>query len=145
KVNHNLYDDEDLMERAAALLGIEAQETPILLYGFYNFTPLQRRFLEAALRECEALAFFPWRAGTAYEYATPTLTWLTSLGFQSSSLTTAQAEENKLTYLQKHLFEERPTDYVAFTPKTDSSVRFLSAPGEYREAREIGRRILELV
>ncbi|MBI3302353.1 MAG: hypothetical protein HYZ72_09815, partial [Deltaproteobacteria bacterium] len=155
---HRLYDDDDLLERAATLLEANPATTPLFLYGFYDFTPLQRRLVAAAVKERDVLAFFPWRAGSAYEYATPTLTWLTSLGLQYTPLAVTEARESDLTWLQRGLFEDRsfplpgggeatqwvaPSDF-AHSAQPDSSVTLLSAPGESREVREIGRIILEL-
>src|SRR5712691_6307708 len=66
-----LYDDVDLIERAVAVLEASPGTTPVFLYGFYEFTPLQRRLVAAALRERDVLVFFPWRSGPAYEHAVP--------------------------------------------------------------------------
>ena len=141
---HGLYDRDDLLERAAILLEASPATTPLFLYGFYDFTPLQRRLIAAALKGRDVLAFFPWRAGSAYEYATPTLTWLTSLGLQYTPLAVKKEQESDLVRLQARLFEERPPQPPVATPRPDVSVTLLSAPSESREAREIGRVVLEL-
>lgn len=142
---HSLYDEEDLLERAAQILAAQHDSTTYFLYGFTDFTPQQRRVVEAAIQERDALVFFPWRAGPAYEYATPTFGWLTSLGFHQSLLSAPAEEDNNLTHLQARLFESVslwPTE----TPlQPDQSVQILSVPGENREAREIGRTIFDLV
>jgi ATP-dependent helicase/nuclease subunit B len=142
---HGFYDNDDLLERAAVLLEAHPTTSPLFLYGFYDFTPLQRRLIAAALKERDVLAFFPWRAGAAYEYATPTLTWLTGLGLHYTPLAVTERQENSLTRVQTHLFADRPSRLSPTTAKSDSSVTVISAPGESREAREIGRVILELV
>src|SRR5215813_3938689 len=142
---HGFYDNDDLLERAAVLLEAQPAPSPLFLYGFYDFTPLQHRLIAAALKERDVLAFFPWRAGVAYEYATSTLTWLTGLGLQYTPLTAIERQENSLTRVQTHLFADRPPHPSAASLRSDSSVTVISAPGESREAREIGRVILELV
>jgi ATP-dependent helicase/DNAse subunit B len=138
------YDEEDLLERATQILSVQGDPMTFFLYGFSDFTPLRRRVVEAAIHERDALVFLPWRTGPAYEYATPTLGWLTSLGFQQSSLSAPVTEENNLTRLQARIFEGAslwPTDTP---PRPDQSVHILSVPGENREAREIGRIIFDL-
>src|SRR5713101_5037248 len=142
---HGFYDSDDLLERAAVLLETHSSTFPLFLYGFYDFTPLQRRLIAAALKERDVLAFFPWRAGVAYEYATPALTSLTGLGLQYTPLAVTEKQENSLTRVQSYLFEDRPSRLSPSAPRPDSSVTLISAPGESREAREIARVILELV
>ncbi len=140
-----LYDDAILMKRAAAQLVGEPQGTPLFIYGFYDFTPLQRQLISAATHLRDALVFFPWRAGEAYVHALPTLTWFTSLGFQRIPLVAASEHESNLVRLQARIFEERGVTHVRPATKADSSVLILAAPGEQQEAREIGRAILEFV
>jgi len=139
------YDDDDLLERAAVVLATAPKTSPLFLYGFYDFTPLQRRLIAAAVKERDVLAFFPWRAGSACEYATPTLPWLTSLGLQYTRLTPPERHENALVHIQTRLFEERLSPFSTPPAKSDKSVILISAPGESREAREIARVILDLV
>jgi ATP-dependent helicase/DNAse subunit B len=117
---------------------------PLLLYGFSDFTPVQRRLIEAAVRERDTLVFFLWRTGLAYEYATPMLGWFTSLGFRQTPLSSTETRESNLVRLQTQLFESTPLRPAA-TLQPDGSVTLLSAPGESREAREVGRIILKLV
>jgi RecB family exonuclease/superfamily I DNA/RNA helicase len=141
-----VYDDALLLEQAIALLASASPSTePLLLYGFYDFTPLQRRFIAAATRDRNALVFFPWRAGEAYAYATPTFTWFMSLGFHSVSLAADSQEHHHLARLQERIFEEHSLSRVPVARHADHSVLFLSAPGVSAEARELGRVILELV
>lgn len=142
---HSLYDEENLLERAAQLLSSRRDPTTFFLYGLSDFTPLQRRVVEAAIQDRDALVFFPWRAGPAYEYATPTLGWLTSLGFQQSLLSDPGEKENNLAHLQSHLFESVSLWPTETPPQPNQSVQILSVPGENREARAIGRMIFDLV
>src|SRR5215210_5164648 len=115
------------------------------LFGLIDFTPLQRRVVETVIPERDALVFFPWRTGTAYEYTTPTLGWLTSLGFQQSSLSDPIEKKNNLVHLQRRFFESVSMWSPETSPQPDQSVQLLSVPGENREAREIGRLIFDLV
>ncbi|MGH7966567.1 MAG: hypothetical protein ACRERD_32855, partial [Candidatus Binatia bacterium] len=137
-----LYDDADLLERAAVLRAAHSGTSPLILYGFSEFTSRQRRVIAAALRERDVLAFFPWRAGSAYEYATPALAWLTSLGLRSTPLFVRERPQTDLARVQARLFEEGA---LRSAPTRDRSVTLISTPNESREAREIGRAILELV
>jgi len=144
-LEHGFYDTDDLLEQATVSLEATPIASPLFFYGFYDFTPLQRRLIAAALRERDVLVFFPWRAGLAYEYATPTLTWLTGLGLQYTPLTVTERQDNALARVQTRLFEERPPQFSIDAAKPDSSVTLILAPGESREAREIARVILQLV
>lgn len=140
-----LYDVHMIVERAIAMLQTDSPVSPLFVYGFSDFTPLQRRFITAAVTDRDALIFFPWRPGNAYAYATPTLTWLTSLGFQSIPLLGEQKKEEHLARLQVRLFEERSLSRIETLNTADQSVIFLAAPGKSQEVREIGRVILQLV
>jgi ATP-dependent helicase/DNAse subunit B len=142
---HALYDEEDLLTRAVQLLPARRDPTTFFLYGVTDFTSLQRRVIETAIPERDTLVFFPWRAGTAYEYTAPTLGWLTSLGFHQSSLSDPVAKKTNLAYLQRRFFESVSMWPTESPPQLDQSVRILSVPGENREAREIGRMIFDLV
>lgn len=142
---HSLYDEGDLLERAAKILAVQHDSTTFFLYGFTDFTPRQRRVVEAAIQERDTLVFFPWREGFAYDYATPTLGWLTSLGFQQLLLTATETKTDNLAHLQTRFFESVSVWPTDAPPQPDQSVQILSVPGEYREAREIGRAIFDLV
>lgn len=142
---HALYDEEDLLRRTARLLPTRRDPTTFFLYGVTDFTPLRRRVVETAIAERDALVFFPWRAGIAYEYAAPTLGWLTSLGFHQSSLSDPVEKKTNLTHLQRRFFESVSMWPTETPPQLDRSVHILSVPGENREAREIGRMIFDLV
>jgi ATP-dependent helicase/DNAse subunit B len=144
-MEQGFYDANIIMERAIEALQSEALRSPLFVYGFHDFTPLQRRFIAAAVAERDALVFFPWRPGNAYECATPTLTWLTNMGFQTASLEGGHKKEENLARLQTRLFEERSPAQAAAPNKADPSVLFLSAPGKSQEAREIGRVVFQLV
>ncbi len=152
--DRRLYDDQDMLEQAA--LVPEAPPGALFVYGFYDFSPLQRRLIAAALQDRDGLVFFPWRTGNAYAYATPTLSWLRSLGLVYTPLT--HAADSELSRLHHSLFEEVPPqttkEFVpdqiflasaADQPPSATHVRCLAAPSDSREAREISRTILSLV
>ncbi|NOT57854.1 MAG: hypothetical protein HOP18_24895 [Deltaproteobacteria bacterium] len=142
---HALYDEEDLLTRTVRFLPTRTESTTFFLYGVTDFTPLQRRVVETAITERDALIFFPWRAGAAYEYTAPTLGWLTSLGFHQSALSDPVVHKTNLAYLQRRFFESVSLWPTETPPQLDHSVHILSVPGENREAREIGRVIFDLV
>lgn len=142
-VGRRLYDGNLLLERAVAALAAQRATTPLLLYGFSAVSPLQRRLIAAALQERDVLVFFPWREGAAYEHATPTLTWFTSLGFHYTRLARPRGCSSDLARVQTGLFTDPlPTGIPA---GRDGSVAIIAAPGKSWEAREIGRAILALV
>ena len=144
-VNQGFYDVNMVVDRAISLLETDSSDAPLFLYGFYDFTPLQRRLIAAAVAGRDAVAFLPWRSGVAYSSATPTLTWFANLGFQSVALGTERDNEDNLSRLQAGLFEERTAARAVSPNKADQSVAFLSTHGKSQEAREIGRIILDLV
>ena len=57
------YDVNMVMERAVRALEVAAAAAPLMIYGFYDFTPLQQRLIAATVRGRDVLAFFPWRRG----------------------------------------------------------------------------------
>ena len=141
----HLYDDADILERAASVLKEHHETTPLLIYGFSDFSPLQQHVVEMAVRDRDTLVFFPWRPGGAYEAATASLGWLTSLGFHRTTLSAEGTSQKSLTQLQTRLFE--PVSFLVDEKrqKYDHSVLLLSAPTVSREAREIARIIFTLV
>jgi ATP-dependent helicase/DNAse subunit B len=142
---HRLHDEADVLERTVALLSEPQGTTPLVIYGFSDFSPLQQAVIEAAIRSRDALAFFPWHEGAAYEAATASLGWLMSLGLQRTALRTKGATHTSLRQLQARLFT--PVSFVADEKpqKSDHSVVILSAPTVSREVREIARVIFMLV
>src|SRR5262249_58282994 len=93
----------------------------------------------------DMLAFFPGRAGWAYEYATPALTWLRGLGLQYTPLAVTDGQDNALARVRRHVFEDRPPRLAAAAPKSDRSLTLISAPTEGRAARGIPRGLPQLV
>ncbi len=145
----HLADDPGLLAKAADFLGIQSPAGPLLVYGFYDFTLQQRRLVEAAVSKTDSLVFFPWRQAPPYELSTPTLSWLTALGFQVVSLASDLPRYTDLARVQQGLFAEREslpvTEPTSAVPLRDSTLQMISAPGETREVREIARAVLGLV
>ena len=139
------YDDADIFARAAARLEEQHEGPPLVLYGFSDFTPLQQHLVEAAVRDRDTLIFFPWREGAAYEAATTSLGWLTSLGFHRTTLSAAETRPTSLTQLQTRVFEPISLWAEEQQQKPDHSVAVLAAPTVSREVREVARVVFTLV
>ncbi len=142
--------DERQLVDDANLFTVQVQaalrDGPLLVYGGLEYTARQQRFLETLFTQRDTLVFLPWRPGSAYEAATPTLSWLTGLGFQSSPLARPQAPSCSLAQVQARLFEravETPQRPVSTRP--DASLHIISAPDQTQEAREIAGTIFSLV
>ena len=134
-------DSNDILERAAAL-GNPSTDSALFIFGFYDFNPLQRKFLESVLKKKETLIFFPWREGTAFDYALPSLTWLKGLGCEHIVLKQLM-DSGAVQRLALALFNppERRRDEEGLA----DCVAIVSAPGETREVQEIGRECLRWV
>ncbi|MFH0947263.1 MAG: hypothetical protein V2A76_18905 [Planctomycetota bacterium] len=132
-------DESDLLrfaEGAAKEHSFLDLKHPLLVYGFYDFTSAQRRFLTAAIRRAGAIYFTPILEGAAFAYGQPTLDYLDSLGFESASPPRTEPERTPLASLRCSLFRApKAGDPV----QSDGSVRILSCPGAPREAKEIVR------
>jgi ATP-dependent helicase/DNAse subunit B len=79
-------------------------------YGFYDFTFLQKQFLRAAAAKLNVTAFLPYRSGTGYCFAEPTLAFFRQAGFEVASAReeaacAAQLLENDLQRLQARIFQ----------------------------------------
>ncbi|MBM4256029.1 MAG: hypothetical protein FJ147_09045 [Deltaproteobacteria bacterium] len=142
---HHLYDEADMLERAARRFNEYHEHTPFFIYGFSDVSPLQQHVIDMAVRARDTVVFFPWRPGPAYEAATAALGWFMSRGFQRGELDSQTATETSLQRLQTQLFA--PVFFVTSeTPqKPDHSVAILSVPTMSREVREIARVIFTLV
>ncbi|HVN86901.1 MAG TPA: PD-(D/E)XK nuclease family protein [Candidatus Binatia bacterium] len=139
----HLYDRNDLLLAAAERAPVHRPPGgQVILYGFYDFTPLQRRLVAAVVRGSDAIAFMPWEEGPRFAYATPTLTWLRSLGFALTLLADAPDVGSDVARAQRRVFDG-PSELPSHS--ADGTLRVISAPGEGREVREIVRKILELV
>jgi ATP-dependent helicase/DNAse subunit B len=140
-----LYDRNDLLDKSADLLQDALPGSILFFYGFYDFNPLQRKLIEALLKEREALFFFPWIDGPAFDYALPTLTWLKNLGCEQMPLESQALAETRSTLrkISRSLFS--PFRQALDEEMAKEHIELLSAPGEGREATEIARRCLRWV
>jgi len=145
RINKGFYTDSDLLLHAArrgdlfqGILGCRE----LVLYGFYDFIPVQKELLRNCFRRLEATVFMPWRESPGFAYGRPTLQWFKKSGFQieSSALAPLPAKTS-LEFLQNDLFLEKPRGIPA---PEDGRVTVLSSPGEVQEIREIAREILRL-
>ena len=139
-------DEQQLVDDASLFIAQTPTDEPLLVYGGLEYTAQQQRFLETLFAKRDTLVFLPWRDGSAYEAVTPTLSWLSGLGFQSSPLAHPQAPSCSLSRVQTRLFErtgEPPQRPASTLP--DASLHIVSAPDQTQEAREIARTIFSLV
>jgi ATP-dependent helicase/DNAse subunit B len=139
-----LFDRNDLLDESASAQDL-LPDSILFFYGFYDFNPLQRKLIEALVKSREALFFFPWIDGPAFDYALPTLTWLKNLGCEHVRLENEAIEgtESALRKISRPIFSpfRRPPDEEI----AEGDIELLSAPGEGREAAEIARRCLRWV
>jgi len=110
------------------------------LYGFYDFTGLQRRFLATCFALARSEVFMPYLPQRAFEYARPGLEWLESLGFRRTDLRVIPAGDSALRRLQTAIFSERGGD--TGEPADSADLLIISAPGETREVEEIVREVV---
>jgi ATP-dependent helicase/DNAse subunit B len=136
------YDGSDVMTSASQLVSdsIYLKKTPtMIIYGFYDFNIVQKRLLQACLKEKGAIIYIPYEPTHAFEYVKPALKWLKDNGFKETS---AQIPETKkriqpLGHLCRHLFDDgKPAEIPP------DVIQIISAPGEQREAREVMREII---
>ncbi|MGQ9646272.1 MAG: PD-(D/E)XK nuclease family protein [Thermodesulfobacteriota bacterium] len=139
----NWYDESDLMMKGAQWVkdSSHLKESPkILVYGFYDFNTVEKKFLEACFRDQETTFFFPSESTPAFEFVKPALDWFRENGFKEAGAGRPKIQPRKtpLDHLCQHLFnggEKIETSAEA--------LQILSAPGEPREVREVVREILQ--
>ncbi len=133
------YDESDLMMKGSQWVRDSSQlkETPkILVYGFYDFNTVQKKFLRACFSDREATFFLPYESTPAFEFVKPAMDWLRENGFKEVSARTSKAQPRQafLDHLCRHLFKSG--EEVKPSPDV---LQIISAPGEPREVREIIR------
>jgi RecB family exonuclease len=139
------YDPHDVFEEAAArapLFEARFGSRHFLLYGFYDLTELQRKLIEALISSTDPVIFFPHEESREYEYTERALGWFRSLDLP----------EKRLPALEKRFVPKRAPATVgersqgqAERPKgsgQDVALRVMSAPGRWREVREITRSLI---
>ena len=144
-LTRDFYDDGQLLLRAAEEVRrfqkvFSCQE--LMIYGFYDFTEVQKRLVQACAAELDIAAFMPWRESTGFDYAASTLQWFKEQGFLVQPSNGPKVPEGKsLELLQRDLFQQKPRGKQV---PDDQGVLILSAPSEAQEVREIAREVLHL-
>jgi len=141
---HRIYDARRDTLRFAAE---EARRSPLLsslasfiVYGFYDFTGLQKTFLRACFDVAGGTIYFPYLPQPAFEYARPGLAWLESCGFARTDLPHGGSQQTALHRLQANLFSGRVAPGAAVEGGDDLLI--ISAPGEARETEEVLREVI---
>lgn len=140
----NWYDESDLMMRGSEWVRDSPQlkETlKILVYGFYDFNTVQKKFLQTCFSDKETTFFLPFESTPAFEFVKPTVNWLRENGFKEPGIKPSemQPRQTPLDHLCLHLFNSG--EKAETSPDV---LQILSAPGEPREVREIIRMILQV-
>jgi len=152
RLGESFCDEARILQMAAAadaggILGCDE----LVVYGFYDFTNVQRRFIEALSQRLPVVALVPFADGDGYAYAQPTVRWLRQIGFrvsrhhaarQVADACVGQGAEGRglLAAAVRNLFT-----HGGEAAHDDGSVRVLSCATDSQEAEEIARAILELV
>jgi len=134
-------DDYQVMLEAAAHLvdaPLVRDAASFVVYGFYDFNSLQRKLLERCIEAKDTVALMPFQDSRAFDFARPTLRWLESNGFltRPAAAPGETGESPVLLQLRGHLFADS-----AESSLSQDAVKFISAPGEVREVKEIARAI----
>jgi ATP-dependent helicase/nuclease subunit B len=150
------YDRSDLILEAIASLkqdeflfpkafDYSADFSPkFFIYGFYDFTHIQRRLLKECIQVSDCIAFFPNREAQSYKFAGESRQWFQDLEFQViKEETTGKLVKSQLKKLQRGLFSDGETS--AGISEKDRTFEIISAPGESREVREVLRKITNLI
>jgi len=110
----------------------------LLIYGFYDFNPLQRLLVESLMTSKPTTVFFPYEQDDTYSYALPARKWLVARGLKEVVLKPVRSDSHpQISHLKDNLFKPGK----AFGGK-EASVRLISAPGEASEVRETLRVLL---
>jgi len=146
-----LVDDPLFAWRALDALRAEPDRfgrTPVFIYGFDDFTPLELELVEllATVAGTEVVVSLPYEAGrTAFDAVLPTYERLSAVATERVELP-ASADHydpnarTPLHHLERCLFEP-VRDRVA----PDAAVRLLSAGGDRAEIELVGAEVLELL
>ncbi len=150
------YDRSDLILEAMGLLKKDstlfsksfecAAHFPpkLFIYGFYDFTYIQRCLLKECIQVCGCTSFFPYKNASSYKFAEENLQWFRDLGFQViKQENTRHVFKTQLEQLKHGLFsdEKKSTNL----PEKDGTIEIISAPGESREVREVLRKITNFI
>ncbi len=147
-----VFTERDLLSRAAS------EDRPIelpdicCLYGFYDFTPVQRSLVSRLLSTARsASAYLLWWADDdgptpGFEYAKPVVDWLAScLRVEGPDCIDEDDADSDLARLRRDCFQDRhraSTKGERNAREWDGTVRVVSCPGQDPEAVEIARAAL---
>ena len=123
-----------VFRRAAAAKS--ASSEPVVLYGFYDATGVQKVFLEATARRRPVAAFVPRPPGRYGEFAGPFVDWLA--GVLGVAAENAGLPESALARFHRRLGGGDSADEPA-----GDSVRLVSAASAASERTEVAREILD--
>ena len=147
-----LLDAEVLARRALDALRREPHRwegTPLLLYGFDDFTTLELDLLETVSRHCgaEVVVSLPHEPGRpAFRATAPTYARLAELAGEEVALAPSDAHyapeaRAALSHVERRLFE--PGERAL--PPPGHAVRLLTAGGERAEAEQVAAQVLALL
>lgn len=140
-------DDVATFQAAAVRAGAKPSRGPLLVYGFYDFTGLQRD-LVAALAGCRPLAvFLPRYGGDLGDFGLGTETLLAKiLGCEAEPAAPAKPAESgkfKPAGSSRSTFLERlPAREAGSELPDDGTLAVVSAADDASEAREVAREVL---
>jgi ATP-dependent helicase/DNAse subunit B len=122
--------------REAAGSKLLSESSALLIYGFYDFDALQKRFATSCSEGNNMIAFVPFAPERAFDYVRPFIAWLKSQGFKEKAPEQAGARvgPGPIPIMCNRLFS--PGGAVK---NIEDSLAIISAPGEVREVREVIR------
>jgi len=148
KAQAGVFDADDLVREAGQEdLDPSEHADALVIYGFYDFTPAQRRLvgrLTSLAQECSAYVLWEEQGGApgpGFEYAEPAVRWLRQeLGVAEVEAVPDQASGSDLDRLVQRVF--RGVDGSERGDARDGTVRVVSCPGQVSEAEEVAREVL---
>lgn len=129
------YDPSDAYSKAIGCTPLFEEifgSRSLYLYGFYDFTELQRKLIAALITNTDLTVFFPFEDSREYEYAAEARAWFGSLGFREKA---CKKRERIFEVAKAGLMPGRSEDGAV-------KVSVMNAPGRWREVREIARFLL---
>lgn len=110
-------------------------QAAIYVFGVYKFTNIQKKLLSFLFSKTKFAAFMPLFL-LSQPHGQRLITWFEENGFVKEDAGSVSLK-NTLEHLQNRLFLSG-----SFSAGDDSSLEVWSAPGEVREVKEIGRKII---
>ena len=168
----SLYDDADILQQAGAVYHNRRWpgEQPLLLYGFWKLSLLERRLLKKLFEPRQVYAFIPFAAPAVFRPVLPLLKWFEQHGFERHDLG-AKAEMPpqllKLRQVMSNGANEAPNtekqlrpgttadgksiinaaDHAAYCPAESeaSGVVLVSVSDQCQESQVLAREIMNLI